>query len=288
MPNLPATILVSLVLTAAAVLWAFLAGLIRRNYSTVDRLWSLLPGLYVLIWLPDAAASPRYWIAGALVIAWSIRLTRNFALKGGYRRENGRFVGEDYRWEVLRQRIPNRAAFEILNFFFISTFQPALIFAFTLPLSIAGRSTAPLGIADAVLFLVHLLLLTLETVADEQQFRYYARRKAGGDPRLGLGFNTYGLWRYSRHPNYVCEMGQWVVVSLYPVAAGLAWFPTGLGVAVLVALFVGSTVMAEGITGSKYPRYSDWKKATPPWIPFGLVFRLQARRRFWESLAEQE
>ena len=274
-------------LTGAAALYAFFYGLFTRNYSTVDRIWSLMPGIYVLIWLPGALHSTRFLVAGFLVLAWCVRLTWNFAIKGGYARKDGRFVGEDYRWEVLRQRIPNRVAFEFFNFFFVSYYQLAQVFAFSVPLYILGKISAPLGPWDFVLFFSQALLLTLEATADVQQFRYYRKRGTADDARMNLGFNTYGLWRFSRHPNYVCEMGQWVVVSLYPLAAGAGWWPAGLGAAALVILFAGSTSMAEGITGGKYAAYADWKKATPAWLPFTLPFRIGARRRFWASLGAE-
>ena len=288
MYSLPPYILISASLTAAAIIWAFFIGLFTRNYSTVDRLWSILPGIYVLIGLPWLFSSPRYLIAGLIILAWSVRLTRNFAVKGGYKRKNGRFTEEDYRWPVLKKRIPNRIAFEIFNFFFISTFQLCLIYFFTLPLFIAGASNTGLGPWDILLFTAHAFFLVMETIADEQQLRYYARRGNSSAPRIGLGFNTFGLWRFSRHPNYICEMSQWVVVSLYPLAAGLSWFPWGIAALVLILLFIGSTNMAEGITAGKYSRYAEWRKATPPWFPFGVLLRLKARKRFWESLEVSE
>ncbi len=289
---MPLSLLITVILTAFCILLSFFYGLFTRNYSTVDRLWSVLPAVFVLIWLPGFIDNPRFIIAGIIVIAWSIRLTRNFALKGGFRMEHGRFSGEDYRWEVMRERIPDRMAFELFNFFFISLFQLLLIFAFSLPLYLAGSSGKPLGTGDFILFAVHILFLVLETTADEQQFSYYSRRaglkndSSGTEDtaitrRVNLGFNTFGLWKFSRHPNYVGEMGGWIVVSLYPVSAGLTWFPAGLASVVLVALFIGSTILAEDITGGKYPAYSAWKKSTPPWIPFTLPFRMKARKDFW-------
>ncbi|MCD6343890.1 MAG: DUF1295 domain-containing protein [Spirochaetaceae bacterium] len=302
MQAMPLSLLITVLLTGICVLISFFYGLFTRNYSTVDRLWSVLPGVYVLVWLPGFISSPRFIIAGIIVIAWSIRLTRNFALKGGFKVEHGRFSVEDYRWEVMREKIPERFTFELFNFFFISLFQLSLIFAFSLPLYLAGSSKKPLGAGDFILFAVHILFLILETAADEQQFAYYSKREeikndsssadvgAGTDTedaaltrRVTLGFNTFGLWKFSRHPNYVGEMGGWIVVSLYPVLAGLNWFPAGLASVILVALFIGSTILAEGITGGKYPAYSSWKKATPPWIPFTLPLRMKARKDFWNT-----
>ncbi len=288
MQNLPLYLILCGAVTVAAMLWSFIHGLRTRNYSTVDRLWSLLPGLYIIIAFPWLEDNPRLAVGGGLILVWCIRLTRNFAKKGGYRRSGGRFIEEDYRWAVMRERIPNRFVFEIFNLFFISIFQLALILGFTLPVLIAGASKKPLTALDVILFGVHALLLSIEWLADEQQFHYYSQRGRVQNPRMDLGFNTFGLWKYSRHPNYVCEMAQWIVVGLYPLAAGLGWHPWGWASVILVLLFIGSTRLAEEITGGKYPRYRDWKKATPSWLPFSIPFRLKARKQFWESLEEEQ
>jgi steroid 5-alpha reductase family enzyme len=281
---------ISLTILVASIVLCFFAGLLTRNYSHVDRLWSILPAVYALVWLPGFKDNPRYLIGAALVIAWGIRLTANFAVKGGYAFSLAKkgFYEEDYRWPVLRQKIPNRIAFELFNLFFICGFQLPVVFAFTLPLYYLGAQTAPLGRADVLLFGLQAGFLLLETIADLQQLAYYRRRgrpEHAGDPRIALGFNTYGLWRYSRHPNYVGELGQWLTLYFALYAAQGAHHPSGLGAAALVLIFLGSTAMAEGITGSKYPAYAAWKRATPAWLPFDLYLpRLRARREFWASL----
>jgi steroid 5-alpha reductase family enzyme len=280
---------VSQTILVGCIAVAFLAGLVTRNYSHVDRLWSVLPPVYALVWMPGFLHNPRYLIAAGLVIAWGIRLTANFAVKGGYAFSLKRgFHEEDYRWPVLKKKIPNRVAFELFNLFFISGFQLTLIFGFTLPLYFLGSVTTPLGAADWALFGLMGALLVVETVADLQQLAYYRKRgrpEHRDDPRVQLGFNTYGLWRFSRHPNYVCELGQWIVLYFVLYGATGSHHPSGLGAAVLVLLFIGSTVMAESITGSKYPAYERWKRATPAWLPFDLYLtRLKARREFWAAL----
>ena len=138
-----------------------------------------------------------------------------------------------------------------------------------------------------MLYGLHASLLLVETIADMQQLSYYRKRGKEahrGNPRVQLGFNTYGLWKHSRHPNYVCEIGQWIVVYLYLLVAGASIHPSGLGAVLLTLLFVGSTIMAENITTAKYPAYKDWKKATPPWIPF---LDWPFRRRHREAFSQQ-
>ncbi len=283
---------ISLAILIGCFAVAFVSGLATRNYSTVDRLWSLLPPVYALVWLPGNLHNPRYLIAAGLVLAWGLRLTANFAVKGGYAfslKKKG-FYEEDYRWPVLKQKIPGRVAFELFNFFFICGFQLTLIFTFTLPLYFLGRVTTPLSPLELALFALMGLLLLLETIADLQQLAYYRRRgrpEHKDDPRVQLGFNTFGLWRFSRHPNYVCEISQWIVLYLVLYVATGSHHLCGLGAAVLVLLFIGSTRMAEQITSSKYPAYAAWKRATPAWLPWDLYLtRLRARREFWERITK--
>lgn len=140
---------------------------------------------------------------------------------------------------------------------------------------------------DFILFGLHLLFLVGETIADNQQYDFHKRKKQPSYrkmPRYAIGFNTFGLWRYSRHPNYVCELLQWVMVYAYLLLAGKALHWSGIGTAMLILLFVGSTALTESISCSKYPHYHLWQKATSCWLPFlDIFFCIKARHKFWQK-----
>ena len=282
------TLYISLIVLAVSIVVSFLYGLVSKNYSTVDRLWSLLPTLYVLIWLREYYTNPRYIFASVLVVLWAIRLTSNFAIKVGYKFSiHHGFITEDYRWEYLRKKIHNPFLFELFNLFFISVFQLGLIFLFTLPLYYYGMREGPLRSLEIVLFIVHFLLLLTETISDILQFRFYKKRNKlpwSSMKRYQLGFNTFGLWKYSRHPNYVSEWGQWLVVYLYLCTASGSLHWSGIGVVTLIALFAGSTAFTESITASKYPAYKEWQNLVSVWIPIGKTwFRWKDKKRFLED-----
>lgn len=76
-------------------------SIVTREYSWVDRLWSIAPVLYVA-WFAATAGriDARLVLLTLLVALWGVRLTYDFWRKGGYRRG-----GEDYRWSVLCGRI---------------------------------------------------------------------------------------------------------------------------------------------------------------------------------------
>lgn len=284
------TLTFSIYFLCCTVAGCFLAGLTTRNYSQVDRLWSVLPPVYALIWLIEFYKNPVYIVPALLVVIWGSRLTWNFHRRGGYLWKKGKgFTGEDYRWPILKEKIPNRLLFELFNLLFISFFQLTLIFLFTLPLYFLGETAHVLNIADIILYLAFAGLLFMEFVADQQQYNYHSSKKTqkNKDARFLLGFNTYGLWKYSRHPNYMAEIGQWIVLWLLLVNANGKLHWSGIGALFLVFLFIGSTLFTEKITASKYPEYRLWKKATPAFIPFLTApLRKKSRKIFWAKIGE--
>lgn len=248
-----------------AVTW--LLSVLTREYSWVDRIWSVAPPVYfwLMAWKVDFAA-PRLTLMAALATLWGARLTFNFARKGGYRKG-----GEDYRWAALRSRMPGWA-FQVFNATFISPYQNVLIFLLTAPGNTAALQNAPLGLADAVLAALFIACLVGETVADEQQWRFHqakAARKARGE--AGPEFCTTGLFRLSRHPNFFFEVSQWWLMYGFAVAAGAAWIEWSIaGAALLTVLFDGSTRFTESLTLAKYPAYAEYQRSTSrllPWPP---------------------
>ena len=56
----------------------WLASVLTREYSWVDRLWSVIPVIYVWVFAARAG-DPRAILVAMLVTIWGARLTFNFA-----------------------------------------------------------------------------------------------------------------------------------------------------------------------------------------------------------------
>jgi steroid 5-alpha reductase family enzyme len=242
----------------------WLVSLLTNEYSWTDRIWSIVPIAYLLVFAAAAGfRDARLDVMFGLVTLWGVRLTFNFARKGGYARG-----GEDYRWSVLRERMP-RWQFQLFNLFFIAGYQNVLLLLISLPALTAYQHQGGFGAADLIAAAVFLGCLIGETVADQQQWNFQQWKKAqvAPDPR----FVRTGLFRYSRHPNFFFEQAQWVVVFVFgAIAAGSPYQWTAVGVVLLILLFIGSTRFTESITTSKYPEYADYQRTTSamvPWFP---------------------
>ncbi|WP_448004359.1 DUF1295 domain-containing protein [Agromyces bauzanensis] len=261
-----APLFVCLVICGAITAATWLASIVTREYSWVDRIWSVAPIAYVWVFAAAGAFDARLVLMAVLVTAWGIRLTFNYARKGGYRPG-----GEDYRWAVLRGRM-SPAAFQAFNLFFISIYQNALILLFCLPaLTVFEAAGEPLGGWDVVLSAFFIAFLVGETVADQQQWAFHrwkaAEVAAGRSPEPG--FLQTGLFRLSRHPNFFFEQAQWWVFYGFAVAATGVWLHwTVAGAVLLSLLFVGSTVFTESISRAKYPDYDAYRARTSPVVPW--------------------
>jgi steroid 5-alpha reductase family enzyme len=253
----------------------FLTGEITRNYSQVDKLWSLMPFIYSLVALA-VHPCPRLWIMCILVGIWGSRLSFNFYRKGGYSKIPWRGE-EDYRWKIMREQpqLKGRIRFALFNLLFISFYQNFLILLFSTPLLLAAKNGNPgLTLTDIPAAALMLLFILTETIADNQLFRFRKLKQQMKTPEgpfagsLKQGFISDGLWRYVRHPNYASEQAVWISFYLFGAAASGKWLNwTISGPILLILLFLGSTELTERISSSKYPGYAEYKKNVPKFLP---------------------
>ena len=262
-------------LVAGVIAYCFIVGEISKNNSQVDKLWSIVPAVYVwdMTYLADWNA--RMVLMSVLVSIWALRLTYNFARRGAY---TWKFWAgeEDYRWEILRKKpgFNKPLIWLLFNLFFISGYQNILIFLITLPILTAVGINTELNWIDYLLSFLIVVFVLLEYIADNQQYVFQTekhRRILAGEP-LGdyeKGFIDSGLWGIVRHPNYAMEQAIWLVFYLFSVNVTGDWINWSVaGCALLIILFKGSSDFSEEISGNKYQGYAAYQKNVPRFIPF--------------------
>lgn len=264
-------------IVSGVIAYCFIVGEISRNNSQVDKLWSVIPIVYVWFMTCAGDMEPRMMLMSTLVTIWGIRLTYNFARRGAYQWKF--WAGEeDYRWEELRKRpgFSNRFVWMLFNLFFISAYQNVLIFLFTLPIltTLGDKVNSELTIADWVLAVLYVTAVVIEFIADQQQYDFqqekYRRIKAGEDlGEYAHGFVRTGLWSKMRHPNYAMEQSIWIIFYGFSVIATGEWINWSIaGCLLLVILFKGSSDFSEALSAEKYPEYKDYQRKIPRFIPF--------------------
>ena len=220
-------LLVTAAADVAATLVVFAASVRHGNSSLYDPYWSVAPIPIVGWWLAQAAPgapAARRWLAAALVLAWGARLTANCL--GRWRD----LADEDFRYREIRRRTGRW--YWPASLLSIHLFPTGWVLLGLLPLYPALLLPArALGWLDAAAALLTGGAVLVEALADLQLRRFLARRT---EPAAVL---EAGLWRWSRHPNYLGEVLFWWGLWLFGLAADPAWWWTVAGPLAITALF---------------------------------------------------
>jgi len=259
-----------LALCATVSTICFLAGQVTGNVSQVDKLWSIVPVLYMGL-IASQLFSMRLLMMLLVTAVWGTRLTYNFWRRGGYTLPP--WAGaEDYRWAYVRKWpvLNTGAGWFLFNLLFISVYQHLLLLALVLPAVPALQAGTALNSLDVCVTITILALVLIEAVADQQQEEFqnekWRRIRSGEtlEEPFASGFISSGLFSLCRHPNYLAEQLIWAFFYLYSTAATGQWInPTMGGSLLLVSLFQGSTMLSESITQSKYAGYKQYQLEVP-------------------------
>ena len=172
----------------------------------IDAIWSFATGLFgaalALIPMGEDQLTHRQLLVAAMVLFWSLRLGIHITM----RTLSG---GEDPRYAQLRVEWGQRYKARLFWFLQIQALA-ALVLA--LSIMIAAHNPAPgLTLRDGIGLALLAMAIIGEAVADRQLSTFRA------DPRNTGKICDTGLWRYTRHPNYVFEWLGWVAFAVIAV-----------------------------------------------------------------------
>jgi len=229
----------------------------KNNSSTYDAYWSVIPFLLVvLLFAEHAGLQWNYWQWGimAVVTAWAIRLTANWA-----RGWTG-WVHEDWRYVDFRTK--QGALFQLTNFFGIHLFPTAIVFLACLPLFVIAQAQTFHSGLMLLGIVVGTLGVALELISDNQLHAFRQRT----DRTPGELLNA-GLWAKIRYPNYLGEMLFWWGIALCGLGAGAdSWMLSG-ALAMMVMFLAVTIPMKDQRMLSRYPDFEHYYQTVPALIP---------------------
>ncbi|KAI9775925.1 MAG: hypothetical protein M1839_000714 [Geoglossum umbratile] len=235
---------------------------VNKNYSQVDRMWSILPTVYnahYALWA-RLRGVPTQRLDTLLVFSalWTV----------GY----------------------FQAKCRVLLF---------LITAPTYVLFLASkRAGGDSTLVDMIFSRVLTGLVLFEWFADQQQWRFQQAKKeylrtAKVPPRfeqgdLDRGFVVTGLWSWSRHPNFAAEQAIWFTLYQWScVVTGTLYNWTIVGALSYVILFQASTWFTELISSEKYPEYAEYQQQVGMFLPtISLRFSRSSNNQKRENTAK--
>ena len=245
-----------LALVAVLALLTWVASLVRRDVSLVDRMWSLMIAGPTLVYAAQSSwQGARAVGVVVLVLAWGLRLA-------GYITWRNWGHGEDRRYQAIRARNePHFAAKSLYLVFALQMVLAWIVSAPTLAALVGGRPFGALDVAGLALAAIGFLF---EAVGDAQMAAFKA------DPAHHGQVMDRGLWRYTRHPNYFGEACLWWGIGLVALAAGglgAAWTLASPLLMTVLLLKVSGVALLEKDIAERRPAYRDYVTRTNAFLP---------------------
>ena len=243
-----------LIADVMATVLTFVFSLIFSNASVYDPYWSVQPIVIIIAFALGESLSLAKALVIAAVLLWGVRLTANWAYT---------FHGlnhQDWRYTMLSEQTGR--FYPLINFIGIHMVPTLVVYFATLPGVYVILSDAKGGVLAILSFLVCLTAVALQFFSDCQMHRYRIKRETP--------FIRIGLWKHSRHPNYLGEIMMWWGIALISVSSiGFHWFSfIGAIANTLLFLFV-SVPMADRRQSCK-AGFAEYKSQTRMFIPIAV------------------
>ncbi len=192
----------------------------------------------------------------ALVLAWGLRLGIFLVIRI-------RRFGRDKRFDDIRNNFWKFGRFWLLQAVTVWVLMLGYL------LAIQRASLTMIRWPFAVGLVIWLMAIVIESVADLQKLNFNSQ------PRNRGKWIDSGLWRYSRHPNYLGEMMIWIgvfliCISVLPRAEAYVAALSPLLISNLL-LFVSGVPILEKAADQKWGKlaaYQNYKKRTATVVPF--------------------
>lgn len=235
---------------AAATIIVCIFGLVFNNASMYDPYWSAAALVLVILYVCSSQSFGIVSILYLLIFAfWGIRLTLNWAV--GW----SDFKTQDWRYDMLKEKKPK--LWLITNFFGVNLMPTILVFLALLPAYFAINISDNANIVTFIGAAISIAAVIIQAVSDAQMLRF--RKNASN---IGKPINS-GLWRYSRHPNYLGEVSFWwgVWIIQMSILPNLYWTVFAPLIITLLFLFISIPMMEKKLLAAK-EGYDGYRKAT--------------------------
>lgn len=251
-----------LVADVVATTVVYCIGCLFQNASIYDPYWSVTPPfvmMALMIFKNDFSWGNK--IVFFVISLWAIRLTYNWFVT--FKNLNH----QDWRYDMLQEK--SGKLYPLVNLLGIHMFPTLIVYGCLLPmiLFIDGGfgSTAFSSLGQTILIILgsslSVVAVTMQFISDVQMQKF--RR----NPDNKNKYITSGLWKYSRHPNYLGEILMWWGIFLATGLMNHVFLFIGPCLNTLMFLFI-SIPMAENRLRAYKEGYDDYVLRTRILLPF--------------------
>ncbi len=237
-------------MVATTIVFGF--SLLLKNASVYDPYWSVAP-IVMMVYGAIVNGLNLYGLFLLFVVcAWGIRLTANWA----YTFKSLKW--QDWRYTMISEKTGK--AYPVICYFGIHMFPTLVVYFCMLPLCFEIKYKAVLDTPADVFLIFAICAIVLQATADFQMHKYRKNRSTQ--------FICSGLWKHSRHPNYLGEILLWWCLGISFVLAMPEYWYLLCGALINNIMFLAVSIPMADKRQSQKEGFSDYKKRTNMLLPF--------------------
>lgn len=240
-------------IASTVVIWV--ASTLCGNASVYDPYWSVQPVIILGLLFLKKQQGTAVAVLFALIAIWGIRLTANWVrtFKG--------LASQDWRYDLIKERTGR--LFPIASLLGIHMMPTIIVFGCIAPAVVVVTEGAEFGLPAVIGLMMIAAGIFLETIADMQM---HAFRRQSRDKSMII---RTGLWKYSRHPNYLGEIMVWWGTFAFMLSSRPdRWF-LGAGPLANTALFLFISIpMAERQLSRYKEGFAQYREETRLFLPW--------------------
>ena len=249
-----------LIVDFVGTIFIYICSNIFRNSSWYDAYWSVIPPFLILLVWMDVDADPslsRAFLMFVCVLFWAIRLTYNWV------RSWDGFSHEDWRYVMMKGRTNSSIQYALVDFLFIHLVPTLCVFVATLPFCfVVYYSSGEINNFDIAAAIIIFGAVLLQIISDQQMYNFRQ------DPSNHGKTMTKGLWRYSRHPNYLGEILFWFGGFIFALGNSFDFLWSIIGTLVMYVLIgITSIDMMDKRSRERRSDFIDYESSTPRLFP---------------------
>lgn len=240
-----------LIADVAATVVTFVFSFIFENASIYDPYWSVQPPVILLAFAIGRKPTLFSILLIVVVFAWAIRLTANWAYTFG------NLNHQDWRYTMLAEN--TGVFYPIINFVGIHMVPTLVVYGCVLPAAHAIINGVFANVGSVIFLGMSLCATIMQGIADIQMHKF---RKNRTTP-----FIRVGLWKYSRHPNYLGEILMWWGVGLSVVCASHEVWHLVAGAFANTMLFMVVSIPMADRRQARKEGFDEYKRETRMLLP---------------------
>ena len=238
---------------ATVVIWLF--SIMFNTASIYDPYWSVqTPVIYLSLLIYTGNYNMGNVLLFVLILLWAIRLTGNFIITFG----DIKYC--DWRYTELKEKTGK--LYQFVNLFGIQMMPTLLVFYASTPAFMYIINGYDFNAFNLFGYFLIIFGILLELTSDINIHKFKKIRTSRSE------IINVGLWKYSRHPNYLGEILIWYGILLVFILNDFTYWYLIFGAVLINMLFLFISIpLAEKRLMTYKDGYSEYKNRTRRLIP---------------------